>query len=207
MGTAPVLGTWLWIAFLVSWWAAALWTSRAISHGRSGQQIAYFLGFGLGFALLFDRAPMPGRAAFWGPDALLPHGWQAPLWHDPAWLAAALLAIEIVAFAFAWWARVHLGRLWSGMLTLREGHRVVDTGPYALVRHPIYTGFIAASWALALLDARLPVALGALVLTIVMTVKAGTEERLLARELGPASYDAYRRRVPMLVPFVRPIGG
>ena len=50
---------------------------------------------------------------------------------------------------FAWWVRIHLGRLWSGAITRKEGHRVVDSGPYGLVRHPIYTGLLAATFTTA----------------------------------------------------------
>lgn len=195
---------WGWLCFLATWWTAAAWTNRATVHGALGHRIGYLLGFGLGFTLLFGMPPIAlGRhAVLLGPEALFPIGWRSGLWQNTPWAAALLFSLEILAFVFAWWARLHLGKLWSGMLTLREGHRVIDTGPYAIVRHPIYTGFITASWALALNLAGAPNLLGALVLTIVMAVKSGTEERLLARELGPESYAAYRRRVPMLVPFL-----
>jgi len=194
---------WLWFVFLVVWWLAALWTAKATSYGHIGQRLIYFFGFGLGFGLLFTTPPivLQGSHEIFGLGGVLPHWWRVELWRNPIWIDELLLAGEIAAFAFAWWARFHLGKLWSGMLTLREGHRVVDTGPYALVRHPIYTGFIGASWMLALIITCPAALLGAVVLTIVMGVKAGTEEELLRRELGPESYDAYRLRVPMLVPF------
>ncbi|WP_454885647.1 methyltransferase family protein [Sphingomonas oryzagri] len=86
---------------------------------------------------------------------------------------------------------------------LREGHKVIDTGPYALARHPIYTAFIAGSWFYALIEAKpMPLA-GAAVLTLVVTVKARDEERVLHRELGAADYDAYAARMRMLIPLPR----
>ena len=87
------------------------------------------------------------------------------------------------------------------MLTIREGHRVVDTGPYRLVRHPIYTGFIAAILAFALLRTTPAALAGALLLALTMAAKAKTEEHFLRRELGAEAYDAYARKTPMLVPF------
>ncbi|WP_197277253.1 methyltransferase family protein [Sphingomonas profundi] len=184
MGAGPLAFA-LWLVFLASWWGAALWTGAARSRATLRLSLGYILAFAAAFTLLFARPPLSGP----------------PLWRDPALLAWPLLAAEIAAFAFAWWARVHLGRLWSGMMTLREGHRVVASGPYALVRHPIYTGFIAAAWALALLRATPAALAGAAVLTIVLLAKAGREEDLLRRELGAADYDAYSARVPMIVPF------
>ena len=192
----------LWLVFIVTWWVAAIWTAKAIVRSAGGPSILYNAGFIIGFGLLFTPAHRGGVFFQGGFSGLLPESWRDVLWITPAWAGWPLFALEVAGLVFAWWARLHLGALWSGMLTLREGHRVVDTGPYRLVRHPIYTGFIAAAWALALIVGAPAALAGALVLTIVMSVKSGTEERLLRRELGEASYDAYAARTPMLVPFV-----
>jgi protein-S-isoprenylcysteine O-methyltransferase Ste14 len=187
--TVSSVATMAWWLFLVSWWAAATWVGKATSKAAFGRRSLYFIGFAIGFGTLF--------AANHGDPY---HRTGHLLWHVPRAIEWLLLAGELATFGFAWWARVHLGRLWSSMLTLREGHRVVDTGPYALARHPIYTAFISASWFYALIEAH-PLALfGAIVLTIVMTVKAKEEEGLLRRELGAQAYDAYAARTRMLVP-------
>ncbi len=194
----------LWLVFLATWWLAAGWTAKPTVKAPRRERIAWFLSFGLGFSLLFSPSPdvrlFGHRMLRVGPAG--PVATHVPLWATPATIGFALLAGEIAAFAFAWWARLHLGRLWSGMMTLREGHRVVDTGPYRLVRHPIYTGFIAAAWALALIEATPLCLAGALVLTLTMSLKARAEEGFLRRELGAAGYDAYAARTPMLVPFL-----
>ena len=189
----------LWGVFIVSWWIAMIWTAKAAVKAPGLTRAVYAAGFFIGFGLLFT----PAREAGWqgGFSGVVPPAWRVVLWGNPDWAGWTLLAVEAAGFVFAWWARVHLGALWSGMLTLREGHRVVDTGPYRLVRHPIYTGFIASAWALALIVASPGAMLGALFLTVVMSVKAGTEERFLRRELGEASYADYAARTPMLVPF------
>ena len=176
---------WAWVAFLASWWSASVWVARATTTAPLARRAAYYTGFTIGFAGMF--APIAWT------------GWRMS---HPA--ATALLAIELGGFAFAWWARIHLGRLWSGMLTLREGHRIVDSGPYGVVRHPIYTAFITSALAFAALSGSPLRLAGALVLAATMTIKSGEEERWLRAELGAAAYDAYARRVPKLVPFVRP---
>jgi protein-S-isoprenylcysteine O-methyltransferase Ste14 len=76
-----------------------------------------------------------------------------------------------------------------------------DTGPYSVVCHPIYTGAIAATVATAAAEATLPAVIGLVLITLGLWLKARTEERFLREELGPEAYDAYRRRVPMLLPF------
>ena len=93
------------------------------------------------------------------------------------WLAAA-------GFLFAWWARIYLGRLWSGSITRKEGHRVVDTGPYRFVRHPIYTGIIIAGIATAAVNGTLRGVIGAVLLIVGYWLKARIEERFLRSELG-----------------------
>jgi protein-S-isoprenylcysteine O-methyltransferase Ste14 len=125
------------------------------------------------------------------------------LWHVGYAGAYALAAVTLAGILFTWWARIHIGRLWSGSITRKENHHIVDTGPYALVRHPIYTGLILALLATAAAQATVPALAGAALLSIGFWLKARAEERFLTAELGADAYDDYRRRVPMLVPWLR----
>jgi protein-S-isoprenylcysteine O-methyltransferase Ste14 len=183
--TTALAGVYLWGAFLLSWYVAMAWTARAVARTSVASRARDYLFYVIGFALLFT------------PSARVPG-----LWRNPAAVAYGLLGGEAASFAFAWWARVHLGRLWSGMITLREGHRVVESGPYGLVRHPIYTGFLGGAWTFALLMASPTALLGAVALTAQMVWKAKREESFLRQELGAADYDAYAARTPMLIPFL-----
>jgi len=83
------------------------------------------------------------------------------------------------------------------------GHHVVDTGPYRLVRHPIYSGLIFAAFATAIQKGTPFALLGAAMVTLAFCIKARREERFLRAELGENTYDAYARKTAMLVPFVR----
>ena len=96
-----------------------------------------------------------------------------------------------------------LGVLWSGGIVRREGHRIVDTGPYGVVRHPICSGLILAAAGLALIKATWLALAGAALIALGFALKARVEERFLSSELGSGAYAAYRGRVPMLVPFPR----
>lgn len=176
----------LWGVFLLSWQIASVWKARAVATTSFASRARDYAIYVVAFALL-----------------LAPRRGEHMLWRTPELAAWLLVAAEAAAFAFAWWARVHLGRLWSGMITLREGHHVVDTGPYRLVRHPIYTGFLGAAWALALLLGSGLSLAGAAVLTFQMAWKAKREERFLREELGADAYDSYAARTPMLIPFAR----
>src|SRR5205823_2512433 len=110
-------------------------------------------------------------------------------------------ALTAVGFAFAWWARLHLGKLWSAFVTRKDEHRIIDTGPYRIVRHPIYTGIILAAVAVAVLKGNFYAFTGAFLIVAGFWMKARLEERFLSEQLGPETYAAYRRRAPMLIPF------
>jgi protein-S-isoprenylcysteine O-methyltransferase Ste14 len=113
----------------------------------------------------------------------------------------SMVAVAAGGFLFAWWARIYLGGLWSGSITRKEGHTVVDTGPYRIVRHPIYTGILTAAVATAVTTGTAHAILGALLLIVGYWMKARLEESFLREQLGAEAYDSYRRRVPMLLPF------
>jgi len=179
----------VWAIWALSWWGAAFWTNKTIGRPSSGSQFLYRAVTIGGAVLLFGINPRD-----------LDSHWQ--LWHAGPSFAWAMVALAAGGFAFAWWARLHLGRLWSSSVTKKADHRVVDTGPYALVRHPIYTGIIAASLAVCLLKGTSIALAGAAIMTAGWYVKARLEERFLRQQLGAEAYDAYARRVAMLVPFI-----
>lgn len=177
----------LWLAWAVSWAAAALWADRAEKRAGFEAEAPYRIVLMLGTALFFIPAHgYVGRLRFWIPGL------------TAAWTCVALIAAGLI---FSWWARLHLGRLWSGTITAKAEHRVVDSGPYGLVRHPIYTGLLLAILATMTAKGTLWGIAGAVLLTIGIYMKARLEEHFLRHELGPA-YDEYARRVPMLVPFL-----
>jgi len=116
----------------------------------------------------------------------------------PGW---SLFALTCSGLALAWWARAHLGKLWSGAVTLKEEHRVISTGPYGIVRHPIYTGIGLGLLATALAQDRWQAILAFTLFAISFWLKTRVEEAFLRRQLGAEIYDSYAKRVPMLIPF------
>jgi len=178
----------IWAAWALSWWLAALWSSRAESRASVAEQVPYRLLNISGFVLLF---------------AVQTRRYHGPLrlWTLPTSAGWAMATLCLVGFAFAWWARIHLGRLWSAFVTRKADHHIIDTGPYGLVRHPIYTGILLALLATALLKPGPWGVAGFALLAISFVIKARLEERFLMQELGAEAYAGYRRRVPMLVPF------
>ena len=184
---------WLWDAFALSWLAAALWSRRATARARFGLRFADTVVTVAGAWLLFL-----GSSHF---SPLTRYGWvEAGYWPVPDWAGWLATGVVVAGFAFAWWARLTLGDLWSGNVTRKEGHVIVRSGPYRLVRHPIYTGIILSAFAYGLEVGMAVNVAGAALLALGFWMKARVEERFLGVELGPA-YADYRATTPMLAPF------
>jgi len=177
----------LWVLWAVSWFMALRWSGRTVKRSQPGARIVELALtlWGIG-ALFFDTS-------------VSTDGLQHPLYRLDEGVAWLLVATAGAGFAVCWWARIHLGQMWSSNIVLKENHRIVDSGPYGLVRHPIYSGLLLAAWATAALHSEGVGFLGAGLLTLAFYLKASSEERLLTAELG-SPYEAYRRRMPMLVP-------
>jgi protein-S-isoprenylcysteine O-methyltransferase Ste14 len=110
-----------------------------------------------------------------------------------------LLALGL---AFTVWARVYLGRNWSGTVTLKEGHELIRSGPYTYVRHPIYTGLLVALLGSAVACGELRAMIGLGLVAGAFIRKLRIEERFM-REIFPGQYERYCAEVPALVPFTK----
>ena len=117
-------------------------------------------------------------------------------------VGAAGWILTAVGMLFSVWARVTLGRNWSASVVLKHGQELISTGPYALVRHPIYTGLLVALTGTALYNGRWRALLGLACFAISFWLKARSEEDLLEGEFGE-QYRSYRARTPMLIPSLR----
>ena len=178
----------IWIGWLISWVAASFWSSPMQKRVAKLETWTYRAAIIAGGILLMPwTAWMLAEKRIWDVD------------YNGAY---ALAGVMLAGLLLTWWARLHLGRLWSSAISRKQDHSVVDTGPYAFVRHPIYTGLIAALLATAAAEATVTALLGAALIVFGLWLKARSEECFLTAELGPEAYGSYCRRVPMLVPFL-----
>ena len=178
----------IWLGWLISWMVAALWSNRTEKRLLTWDVLVYRILIVAGVIL---SLPLTARQVS-----------ARRIWHVGYTGAYLLAGVTLAGILFAWWARIHLGRLWSSGVTRKENHRVVDTGPYRLVRHPIYTGLLASSLATTIAQATATAMAGWILLVLGLWMKARAEERFLTAELEPEAYASYRLRVPMLLPFV-----
>jgi protein-S-isoprenylcysteine O-methyltransferase Ste14 len=119
--------------------------------------------------------------------------------HDPA-LEALGTILFACGLALAVWARVHLGRNWGMPMTRKDEPELVTSGPYRLVRHPIYSGILVATVGTALAT-NIYWLITFAVAAAYFAYSATVEERLLT-DAFPSAYPGYKGRTKMLIPFV-----
>ncbi|MFZ3200211.1 MAG: isoprenylcysteine carboxylmethyltransferase family protein [Candidatus Acidiferrales bacterium] len=176
----------LWTFFALYWLVASVSVNRMRKREPAGQRLAFLLIF-VGICYL---AEMAGASLGISNRRFVP-----PLpWLE--WLGIALTAVGI---AFAIWARNHIGKYWSASVSLREGHELIRSGPYARIRHPIYSGMLLAAAGTTLWSGRCGALMVLGLALIAVVVKARREEALLAGEFGPA-FDEHRRHTGFFLP-------
>lgn len=174
-----------WIIFIAVWIVAAISRKRTIYRENAAQRLSYSLLLFVGCYLVFASRRL-GSPFSLSANAIV------------AWVAAALCCIGLV---FSIWARLTLGRNWSGTVTLKEGHELIERGPYRIVRHPIYTGLLAMIIATALASGHIIGSAGVLLAFFSFWIKLGYEEKVLLNQF-PDQYAAYQKRVKRIIPLI-----
>jgi protein-S-isoprenylcysteine O-methyltransferase Ste14 len=182
---------WVWGAWALYWLVSAIGNKATQRREPLSSRLAYVLPLIVGAVLIAWRGQR------WA-SLLSLRLWPRSL--IPYWIG---LAVLIAGLGFAVWARVHLGRNWSGAVTVKEGHELIRTGPYGYVRHPIYTGILTGVLGTVICSGTLRAVLGLLIIAIALTRKLRSEETLM-RETFPDQYPKYRDEVPALIPFTKP---
>jgi protein-S-isoprenylcysteine O-methyltransferase Ste14 len=111
------------------------------------------------------------------------------------------VAVLSASLGLTVWARRHLGRYWSGSITVKAEHQLIQKGPYAFVRHPIYAGVAGGMIGTAVALGEFRGVLAIFLLLAAYLRKIRIEERWLVQRFG-ASYVQYQEKVKALIPFV-----
>ena len=177
-----------WLIFLGYWLVSALGAKKNL-HKKSWRKHVWFRILILVMLLLWFRVPLSQKLDLY----------QETSSFNPIVNSIGVLLCG-AGIAFAIWARRHLGRNWGMPMSVKEAPELVMTGPYAYVRHPIYTGIIFAI---------LGSALGSSVVWLIpfigscvyFTYSARVEEKIMIEQF-PHEYPPYQRRTKMLIPFL-----
>jgi protein-S-isoprenylcysteine O-methyltransferase Ste14 len=175
-----------WIVFGVYWLAAATRTNRAKKREPAGEWLLRFAVMGIAFILLYKSD------ANWGSlnNRFVPY---------VAWVRGLGAALAWAGIGFAIWARNHIGRYWSGSVSLRADHQLIRTGPYSRMRHPIYTGILVALLGTVLVIGRYRALVAFAMILAGFIWKSKREEKLLAGEFGPA-FEEHKRLTGFFLP-------
>jgi protein-S-isoprenylcysteine O-methyltransferase Ste14 len=177
-----------WILFAVIWLLAAFATKQSVYRESRAQRLRYTIPILLGGFLLAKGRRLSDPFN----HRVIPHV------DALAWIGVVLCVAGLV---FCIWARFTLGRNWSGVVTLKGGHELITSGPYALVRHPIYTGLLSMFVATVIVLGHVAGIIAMPFVFVSFWVKLRYEEKLMLKKF-PNEYAAYQQRVRRLIPFV-----
>lgn len=175
-----------WYVFAAYWAITALRVKRTKAREKSLDRLITVVVVVMAYELLFARWSRIGPLGL----RFVP---------QESWVAYLGIALSCVGTAISIWARYCLGEYWSARVTLKEGHELIRSGPYAFVRHPIYTGMLVACFGTALVVGEWRGILAVVLLLAAHSRKAMREERMLTQEFGD-QYMAYRQSTGFLLP-------
>lgn len=178
----------VWIAFFLYWQIRAFDSKKAQRLEPAVSRILRALTVLVAIVLL-STTRIPLR---W----LYRPVWRPGFW--PFWLGAA---ITVGGLLLAVWAREHLGRNWSRAVSIKQDHELITTGPYAVVRHPIYTGILTGFLGVAIALAQVRGIVVFVLIFIGFWAKLSMEERWMRSQFGEI-YDNYLHRTAALVPYL-----
>ena len=176
----------MWSAWALYWIISARNAKRTVRRESLASRVSHVLPLVIGVVLV--ALPHIPYALF---DTRILSRSFATYWSG--------VTLVFLGLAFAVWARRHIGSNWSGTVTVKENHALVRTGPYAWVRHPIYTGLLAAILGTGIARGELRGVWALALCTVAFVSKLRTEERWM-REVFGEDYERYRTAVPALIP-------
>jgi protein-S-isoprenylcysteine O-methyltransferase Ste14 len=179
----------LWIAWLLYWRISATAVKPAQRRETPASRAAHIVPMLIAAILLWVQ-PIPGGGVLF--ERFLPAS------HGRYWAGTLLLALGL---AFSVWARVYIGRNWSATVTVKEGHELIRHGPYALVRHPIYTGLLLGFIGTAIVRGEWRAVLAVLIVVAALWRKLRLEECWMSETFGD-EYRRYREHTAALIPFL-----
>jgi len=175
-----------WILFGLYWLVSAFRVKKTEKRELPAERFAHMIMMAAGYIFLFQ----PNDA--WGVlnQRFLPHG---------SWIARLGAGITLAGVLFAIWARWNLGKNWSAAVTIKQGHQIIRAGPYAYIRHPIYTGMPIAVIGSALTAGEYRGVLAFATILFGFYRKARKEETFLAANFGEP-FIAHKRRTGFFLP-------
>ena len=177
-----------WGLFIVYWSISAGWAKKIKVKEPIGVRLAYRpLAYA---AILISIFPQKFPRL------------QYLLWPENLLTFYTGAAVMLAGLAFAVWARIHLGRNWSASVAIKEDHGLIRSGPYGLVRHPIYTGILGGILGGVIAGGTISLVIVLFLFSLCFWIKSRFEETFMVQTFDN-QYIQYRKEVPALVPFLK----
>jgi protein-S-isoprenylcysteine O-methyltransferase Ste14 len=176
-----------WLILMLYWLYSGMKTKMTIQKQNPGSRWIHLLMVSAAFALVFSPQLSIGFLSY----RLLPAS-RAILYSG--------LAINVAGIVFAILARSWLGTNWSAIVTVKQGHELITNGPYALSRHPIYTGMLFGLIGSAMVLGEIRGLIGVILFLLAILKKMQTEEKFMRSTFE--AYEKYSRQTSRLIPFI-----
>jgi len=177
-----------WLVLGFYWLVNAANTKKTVYEQKYVQRFLTSIGLIVGFMLIYSST----NDTNWISTRIIPQT-----------MLSGVIGLIVCAggVAFAIWARWTLGRNWSSAVTIKKNHELVQTGPYTIVRHPIYSGFLLAVLGTAIALGQVSGFLAVLLVFGSFLYKLKQEEKLMSQQF-PKLYPLYKKRVKALIPHI-----
>ena len=176
-----------WLMLMVYWVFAGLRTKITVKKQTGISRYFYLSLMFLSFALVYSGY---FHFNFLG-ERFLPH---------KKYVEYLGLILNVAGCGFAIIARRWLGKNWSGTVTIKKDHELIETGPYSVTRHPIYTGMLFGLAGAVLVQGELRGLMALIILFAAIQIKTATEEKFLEEVF--INYNTYVQRTRKLIPFI-----
>lgn len=183
--------SYIWGIFWIYWILAAIKTRSNVKKESSGQKsiqrVVHLIFVIISYVITFFQFK---NISLW--NRIIP---------DYKYVEYIGIAILIFSLLFAIWARIVLGRNWSGAIQKVEGQRLVRSGPYKYIRNPIYTGIVCGFFGTFITLGSLASIMGFCIILIIYIIKINREQRFLILEFGE-EYEKYIKESWALIPYI-----
>lgn len=179
---------WLWLGWFIAWWLLALWHKPARQAASPRVEYGHRILIVAGFLFIWEPFQY----------SIL----RVRFYHPAPWLLWLSLVAVIAGIGLTFWARFVLGANWSARIVIKQDHELIRRGPYARIRHPIYTGILLAVLGTLTATCHWSGIFGYALVFAGFWIKAHAEERMLAPNFGPA-FSEHLRRTGLFLPRLR----
>jgi protein-S-isoprenylcysteine O-methyltransferase Ste14 len=175
-----------WLLLMAYWFVEGLRVKRAARTEPGGDRVAHMVLMFTAFYLIAVHNPNLGDL-------------NRRFMPEQRWTTILGIVLTFAGVAFAIWARHHIGRYWGARVSILSEHKLIRTGPYARIRHPIYTGLLLAGAGTALVVGEYRALVGTAIALVALVRKARKEERFLAAQFGE-TFEEHQRLTGFFLP-------